>query len=58
MRIISSTDNRYLGQVIPDVNTGDTVDLGGFNFYVEVKRTLETGQILLSNVNYQLICED
>ena len=58
MKIISSTDNKYIGMDIPEVSKGDTITLLDFQFYVEFKRTLENGNITLGNQNFQLQCEE
>lgn len=58
MRIIKTTDGLHLGKDLGSVNTGDVLDLDGFEFYVADKRTLENGHIVLINVNYQLELED
>lgn len=58
MRIIKSTDGNHLGKDIQDINTGDTVDLGGFLFFVQSKTILQSGNVMLSNPNYQLECEE
>lgn len=57
MRIIRTTDGRHLGLVIPVVNIGQSIDLNGFTFDVQQITTLENGNLLLSNPNYQLECE-
>jgi hypothetical protein len=57
VRIIKTTDNQHLGLVLPDLNTGDSVDLEGFTFYVQSVRTLDSGNVLFANPNYQLECE-
>ena len=58
MRIVRSTDNRHLGEDIPEVNTGATLNLSGFLFEVQKIVILENGNKLLSNPNYQLECEE
>ena len=58
MKIISSTDNKYIGMDIPEVNKGDNLTLIDFTFNVEFKRTLENGNISLGNQNFQLQCEE
>ena len=58
MRVIKTTDGQHLGRDIPEVNTGDTLEFDGFVFQVQKKTVLENGHILLSNFNYQLICEE
>lgn len=58
MVILKSTDNRFIGEHIQDVNRGDSLYLDDFVFEVQDKRLLETGLWLLSNPNYQLVCED
>jgi hypothetical protein len=57
MRILKTTDGLHLGVSIPDLNTGDVLDLNGFEFVVEVLKTLDNGHIVLSNFNYSLECE-
>jgi hypothetical protein len=58
MIIVRTTDNRHLGHAVPALNTGDTLELDGFLFEVQTVSTLESGNTLLSNPNYQLECED
>ena len=57
MTIIKSTDGRYVGQRIPNVNKGDSVNLGDFVFYVQNMTLLENGHTLISNPTYQLELE-
>ena len=57
MRIVKTTDGRHIGAEIPDLNTGDVLDLSGFTFVVEKRALLEDGHIVLSNTNYSLECE-
>jgi hypothetical protein len=58
MRIVRTTDGRHLGKDLASVNIGDSIDLAGFLFEVQEIKTLENGNLLLSNFNYQLECED
>jgi hypothetical protein len=58
MRVVRSTDRQHIGTVIPVVNKGDIVELDGFTFEVQQIETLENGNTLFSNPNYQLECED
>jgi hypothetical protein len=58
MRVTRSTDGQHLGTVIPVVNRGESVELDGFTFEVQQIATLENGNTLLSNFNYQLECEE
>jgi hypothetical protein len=64
MRIVRTTDNKHLGRTLLNasgpvlaLNTGDTILIDGFNFEVQHITTLDNGNILLSNPNYQLECE-
>lgn len=57
MRIIKTPDGYHLGVTIPDLNTGDVLDLSGYTFVVEKRFVLEDGHIVLSNTNYSLECE-
>lgn len=57
MKILKSTDNKHLGREIQGINKGDCIDLDGFTFEVQNVSTLENGNIVLSNPNYQLECE-
>ena len=64
MRIVRTTDGRHVGRVLlrssveaTSLNTGDVVDIDGFAFEVQYIKTLENGNLLLSNPNYQLECE-
>ena len=58
MRIVRTTDGQHLGVEIQGVNRGDVIDLAGFLFEVQAIKTLESGNLLLSNPNYQLECEE
>lgn len=58
MRVVRTTDGRHLGLELSPVNTGATLDLDGFLFEVQKVSNLENGNILLSNPNYQLECEE
>ena len=58
MRIIASTDNKYLGKEIPAANKGDIIQLGDFLFEVQKVTVLEDGLISFINSNYQLQCEE
>lgn len=58
MKVISSTDNKYLGNEISDnVSLGEVISLGDFSFEVQRIQKLENGDVILSNPNYQLIIE-
>jgi hypothetical protein len=58
MRIVRTTDNRHLGQELPVLNTDTPINLNGFLFEVQSVKTLENGNTLLSNPNYQIECEE
>lgn len=58
MIIVRSTDGRHLGVDVQGLNTGSLVDLDGFLFEVQKISNLENGNILLSNPNYQIECEE
>jgi hypothetical protein len=58
MRIVKTTDGLHLGHVLPTLNKGDSAEIDDFTFEVQQIATLENGNLLLSNPNYQLECED
>ena len=58
MRIVRTTDNNHIGVEIQGVNREDVIDLAGFLFEVQSIKILENGNLLLSNPNYQLECEE
>jgi hypothetical protein len=53
MKVISSTDNKYLGMQVPEISVGDTVALKDYTFEVQFIRMLENGNLLVGNPNYQ-----
>lgn len=58
MQIISSTDNKYIGKEILNLEMGIIIHLDDFEFYVQRMQVLENGNICLSNANYQLQCKE
>jgi len=59
MKIVSSTDNKYIGTDIPaDTQRGDTVSLPDFECFIEFKRMLDNGYIFFGNTNFQFQCEE
>ena len=58
MRIVRTTDGRYLGLEIEALNSGDTLELAGFIFEAQFVKSLENGNTLFSNPNYQIECEE
>lgn len=59
MRIITSTDYKYIGKEVPNsTQVGDIIKLGDFDFQIVSIRKLENGLVSLSNINYQLLCEE
>ena len=58
MRVVKTTDSQHLGETITSLNRGDVLDLSGFTFEVQAVKLLENGNILLSNPNYQIECEE
>jgi hypothetical protein len=59
MKVISSTDRKYLGSDLPDdLKVGDLVSLADFTFVVQFVRRLDDGRICVGSPNYQLICEE
>lgn len=58
MKVLKTTDGQHIGRALPELNTGDSIDLDGFVFEVQTKTTLSSGHVLLSNPNYQLECEE
>ena len=53
MIIVSSTDNKYLGYEVKEINIGDTVELENITFEVQFIRTLDNGNLIVGNPNYQ-----
>lgn len=58
MRIVRTTDGQHLGVEVHVLNIGDTANLAGFEFQVLHVSALENGNLLFSNPNYQLECEE
>lgn len=59
MRIITSTDYKYIGKELPNsTGQGDVVMLDDFEFHIILKKNLQNGLVLLANTNYQLQCEE
>lgn len=58
MKVISSTDNKYLGTEIPEtVSLGEVISLGDYGFEISKIVHQESGQMILENPNYQLVLE-
>jgi hypothetical protein len=57
MKIISSTDGKYIGADMAVPQVGDLVNLGDFQLAVQFVRELEDGRICLGFPNYQLVLE-
>lgn len=58
MKIISSTDGKYVGQTIQDeVKIGDLISLFDFEFEVQYVIELTDNRISVGFPNYQLILE-
>lgn len=54
MIIVSSTDNKYLGYEVKEFNIGVTnVELEDYTFEVQIINTLENGNLIVGNSNYQ-----
>jgi DNA-dependent RNA polymerase auxiliary subunit epsilon len=53
MRVISSTDNKYLGMEVPQIKVGDIVQLNGYEFEVTFVHQLSNGHVCFGNTNYQ-----
>ena len=53
MRVISSTDNKYLGYEVQEIKVGDIIELEDYTFEVQFIRRLENGSLLVGNPNYQ-----
>ena len=53
MVIVSSTDNKYLGYEVKEINIGDTVELEDYTFEVQIIHELENGNLIVGNSNYQ-----
>lgn len=58
MKILRSTDNKYIGTELPVLSKGDVISLGDFEFVVEHVKALSNGNISAGNFNYQLECEE
>ena len=53
MKVISSTDNKYLGMEVPTIKIGDVVELEGYTFEVQFIHELSNGHVCFGNTNYQ-----
>ena len=53
MKVISSTDNKYLGMEVPNIQIGDIVELEGYQFEVQFIHELSNGNVCFGNTNYQ-----
>jgi DNA-dependent RNA polymerase auxiliary subunit epsilon len=53
MKVISSSDNKYLGMEVPEINIGDIVELEGYQFEVQFIHQLSNGHVCFGNPNYQ-----
>jgi DNA-dependent RNA polymerase auxiliary subunit epsilon len=53
MKVISSTDNKYLGMEVPEIKIGDIVELDGYQFEVQFIHQLSNGHVCFGNPNYQ-----
>ena len=53
MRVISSTDNKYLGYEVQEIKVGDIIELDTYTFEVQFVHTLADGNICVGNTNYQ-----
>lgn len=53
MKVISSTDNKYLGMEVPQIKVGDVVQLQNYEFEVQFIHELSNGHICFGNTNYQ-----
>lgn len=58
MRVVKTTDGQHLGETLTPLNKGDVLDMSGFLFEVQEVKVLESGNLLLSNPNYQIECEE
>lgn len=58
MVVVSSTDHKYLGAEVPDLEVGDTVSFDDFLFVVMSKMKLANKNTVLCSPNYQLELED
>lgn len=59
MRVMITTDNKYLGMEIPnEITPGDSISLGDFSLEVQFVHRLENGNLCVGNSNYQLECEE
>lgn len=58
MKVIKTTDGKYLGHNLPDeLKVGDIVDFQDFSFQIMFVRRLDNHQLTLGSPNYQLVCE-
>lgn len=53
MKVISSTDNKYLGMEVPQIKVGDVVQLQNYEFEVQFIHELSNGNTCFGNTNYQ-----
>ena len=53
MRVITTTDNKYLGMQVPTPTIGDTFTLDGCQFNIEFIHALANGDLCVGNNNYQ-----
>jgi hypothetical protein len=59
MKVISTTDNKYLGEEIAsNVKVGDNISINDVSINIQFIFTLENGNICIGNTNYQLECKE
>ena len=54
MKITSSSDNKYIGMEVPDIQIGDTIKLEYYTFTVQFRTILDDGGVRVGNPNYQI----
>lgn len=53
MKVVSSTDNKYLGMEVQEIKLGKSITLENITFEVQFIRSLENGNLIVGNPNYQ-----
>lgn len=55
MRVTSSTDGKYIGHTIASLpSVGDILLFGDFSLEVQFVKTLDTGEHVVGNPNFQI----
>lgn len=58
MKVVASTDGKYLAKEVTEPLVGETVNLDDFQLLVAYKFTTTDGDVAIGNANYQLILKD